>query len=296
MVNAYQAKTNAQLANNLMYNDLMSAYNKFNTLYHDRGDITSANESYVEIKDIETRKQAFVQEVNPSFNNLINYKLNVFLRFFSDYATNPGKSLIQSLWVMLTFTFLYMISFSRWDRMDYKFCVNQFNKFSEYIISNKHINEIYAKDKDGTDEDIVDVVEFLAHSNGQGKDVPRILKLFGKPLQFMGKFRFSMIPSMIRLVNFQQKAWEDFNTFGEKFKAGSLIVLISLSFLIYVFVVKLVNSLILSVNSFMMIGFGSLPDEGEWFAMSLSIIEGMIGWFLLTIFTITLLSQVLQSA
>jgi hypothetical protein len=295
-INAYQAKTHDELADNLMYNDLMSAYNKFNILYHDRGDIISANESYVEIKDIETRRQAFIQEVKPSFNNLINYNLNVFLKIFSDYATNPGKSLKYSLRIMLLFAFLYMITFSRWDRMDYKFCVNQFNKFSEYIISNKHINEIYGKDKEGTDEDIADVVEFLAQYKGKGRDVPRILKLFGKPLQFMGKFRFSMIPSMIKLFNFQEKAWSDFKTFGEKFKAGSLIVLISLSFVIYVFVVKFVNSLILSVNSFMMIGYGGLPDEGEWFAMSISIIEGVIGWFLLTIFTITLLSQVLQGA
>ncbi len=67
-----------------------------------------------------------------------------------------------------------------------------------------------------------------------------------------------------------------------------------ISFVIYILAVKFINSIILSLNSFVVIGFGMLPEKG--LAMYLSIIEGIIGWFLLTIFTITLLSQVLQSA
>jgi hypothetical protein len=46
------------------------------------------------------------------------------------------------------------------------------------------------------------------------------------------------------------------------------------------------------LNSFVVIGFGALPEKG--LAMYICIIEGIIGWFLLTIFTITLFSQVLQ--
>lgn len=64
----------------------------------------------------------------------------------------------------------------------------------------------------------------------------------------------------------------------------------------YILVVKFLNSFILSLNHFVVIGFGSQPEDGDKFAMYLSIIEGIIGWFLLTIFTITLLSQVLQGA
>ena len=51
----YQAKTYNNLANEILYNDLISAYNKFNAMYHTRGDIRSANGSYVEIKDIYTK-------------------------------------------------------------------------------------------------------------------------------------------------------------------------------------------------------------------------------------------------
>ncbi len=291
MVIPYQAKSDEQLSNNLMYNDLMSAYNKFNSLYQDRGDIVSANASYVEIKNIETRKQAHIQSTHPSFNNLINYKLNVFLRFFSDYATNPGKSLIQSLWVILIFSMLYMISFSRWDGMNYRYFLNQYKNFSEYIRNTVPIEDIYIKEEESLKNDL----EVLKNQYVQaGKELPRILKLLGGPLHFLGKFRYRIIPKLIRLFNFQPKGWELLST-GQKIGSGLMIVIICVCFLSYVLVVKAFNSVVMSLNSFVVIGFGAIPDETDGFAMYLSIIEGIIGWFLLTIFTITLLSQVLQA-
>ncbi|MFK5856983.1 MAG: hypothetical protein QM503_12700, partial [Bacteroidota bacterium] len=296
LVIPYQAKSDKQLSNNLMYSDLISAYSKFNILYHDRGDITSANGSYVEIKNIETRKQAFIQKVNPTFNNLINYKLNVFLRFFSDYATNPGKSIIQSMWVLLIFTFLYMLTFSGWDGMNFKYYLRQFNIFSDYITSDNSITEILEKKEHAQDNDVKDVKEFLEEYEHGGKKMPRILKLFGDPLIFLGKFRYKLVPNLIGVFNFQPKKWSDFKSVGEKFWRGLLIMTISIVFVVYVLIVKFVNSLIMSINSFVVIGFGSLPESDERIAMYLSIIEGVIGWFLLMIFTITLLSQVLQSA
>ena len=53
----------------------------------------------------------------------------------------------------------------------------------------------------------------------------------------------------------------------------------------------LVNSLTLSINSFVTLGFGSIPTKG--FARYLCIIEGFIGWLLLSIFTVALINQVL---
>ncbi|OYT17855.1 MAG: hypothetical protein B7C24_00295 [Bacteroidetes bacterium 4572_77] len=288
----YQAKTNDQLNNNLLYNDLMSSYNKFNELYHNRGDIVSANASYVEIKDIETRKQAYVQNLNPTINNLINYKLNVFLRFFSDYATNPGKSLTQSLIIILIFTFLYMISFSRWDGINYLYLLNQYNRFAQYIIGDDKIETIFGQEEEQLEDEVNTLKKKYIDS---GKDIPRILYIFGGPLHFLGKFRSNILAGLIRFFNFQPQKWKDLKGF-KKTGAGFLILFIALLFLLYVFLVKFLNSFVLSINSFVVIGFGGLPEEDNSIAMYLSIIEAIIGWFLLTIFTITLLSQVLQSA
>lgn len=299
MIIAYQVKTEEQLSNNLLYNDLISAYNKFNALYHGRGDIVSANASYIEIKDIETRKQAYVQKVNPSRNNLINYKLNEFLSFFSDYATNPGKSLIYSIYMILLFASLYFFTFSKWDGMNYKYFISQFKIFSTYIISDYLIGDVIAMEKkkqeNENEEQVTTVKNFLETYKKEGKELPRILKLFGEPLYFLGRFRYEILPGLINFFNFQQQGWGNIKGL-KKVWAGILILIISILFLVYVLVVKFINSLVMSLNSFVVIGFGSLPEEDNTFAMYLSIIEGIIGWFLLTIFTITLLSQVLQNA
>ncbi|PLX13522.1 MAG: hypothetical protein C0598_03420 [Marinilabiliales bacterium] len=296
LVIPYQAKSEEQLSKTLYYNDLMSSYNKFNTLYLDRGDRISANASYVEIKNIETRHQAYLQKVSPSFNNLINYKLNEFLRYFSDYATNPGKSLIQSLYVLLFFTIIYMFSFSLWDGMNYRFYLNQFNIFSDYISTNDSIEEVIKKHKSKySTEDTEDIQKILHSMKERGKRVPRLLRLFGQPLSFLGKFRLEVLPAIVNFLNFQPNSWESTKGF-KKVWSGFMILLIALLFLVYILVVKFLNSLILSLNSFVVIGYGALPEQENSIAMYLTIIEGIIGWFLLTIFTITLLSQVLQNA
>ncbi len=298
MVVPYQAKTDKQLANNIMYNDLMSAYNKFNTLYHDRGNITSANASYVEIKNIETRKQAFIQKVNPSLNNLINYKLNVFLRIFSDYATNPGKALLHSILMILLFTIFYIFTFSGWDGLTYKFYFSQFNIFSEYISSTKTINQILESKRNKSnkkDEYAEDIKDLILDYKKRHKEIPAMLKLIGKPIYFISRFKDDIIPQLLNLVNFQKKAWSDLKTF-EKIKSGLLITIILAVFILYVLLVKIFSSVMLSLNSFVVIGFGSLPESDKSLAMYLTIIEGIIGWFYLMIFTITLLSQVLQGA
>ena len=291
LLSIYQAKTKKQLSNTLDYNDLMSAYSKFNAMYHGRGDIVSANESYVEIKTIETRRQAYMQEVSPSLNNLINYKLNVFLSYFSDFATNPGKSLIQSIWVILFFTFLYMITYSGWDGMNYKYYVTQFKQFTEYIVTDKPIDEVF---KEKNDENAGEE-EIFSYYLKNGKKVPKVLRLFGKPLHLFGRYKTKFIPAMLKLFDFQPKKWEDIKGF-KKLWSGIVILLISFLFIVYVIVVKFINSLIISLNCFIVIGFGALPEQDNSIAMYLSIIEGIIGWFLLTIFSITLLSQVLQAA
>ena len=294
----YQAKTDKQLSENLNYNDLISAYNKFNSLYHDRGDIASANASYVEIKDIETRKQAYIQKVNPSLNNLINYKLNEFLKKFSDYATNPGKSLKQSIFMILFFAFLYIFTFSGWDKVTFRFFLDEFGVFDDFTKYRKDISiyQIIKEKRKKLKEDDKEFSKSLkTEQKNPKKKLSRFKRLFSKPIYFIGKFRYNIIPNLIRIVGFSKKPWEKHNVF-EKIISGLLLIFISLVFTFYVVIVRVFVSIMLSLNSFVVIGFGSLPDEGKSIAMYLTIIEGIIGWFLLTIFTITLLSQVLQNA
>ena len=284
----YQAKTETQLGKTLMYNDLISMYKKFNKLYLERGDIQSANGSYVEIKEIETSRQEYIQKVNPSTSNYINLLLNKVLSYFSDYATNPGKSVKRAWELLLFFTLLYMLTFSEWDGMNYNYYLQQFRMFARYITTTEEIKDIYLK-KENPDIDLMHEIreDYLR----KHKKVPKAIVLFGEPLHLLGRLRMVMMPRLITFFNFQKDDWESLNT-KRKVWSGLMIFFIIISFIAYVLVVKFFNGFIMSLNSFVVIGFGALPEKG--LAMYICIIEGIIGWFLLTIFTITLFSQVLQ--
>ena len=51
------------------------------------------------------------------------------------------------------------------------------------------------------------------------------------------------------------------------------------------------NALALSLNAFVTLGFGSIPIKG--FGKYFCILQGFIGWFLLSLFTVTLINQIL---
>ncbi len=60
---------------------------------------------------------------------------------------------------------------------------------------------------------------------------------------------------------------------------------------IVVGVKHLFNSQILSLNAFVTLGFGNIPTEG--IPRYICVIEGFIGWFLLSLFTVALINQTL---
>jgi hypothetical protein len=54
-------------------------------------------------------------------------------------------------------------------------------------------------------------------------------------------------------------------------------------------IIALLNAFTLSLNSFVTLGFGEIPTKGA--ARYITIVEGFLGWFLLTLFSVALISQ-----
>ena len=61
--------------------------------------------------------------------------------------------------------------------------------------------------------------------------------------------------------------------------------------LIVGFGISVINAITLSLNSFVTLGFGTIPTTGA--ARYVCILQGFIGWFLLSIFTVSLINQIL---
>jgi hypothetical protein len=80
----------------------------------------------------------------------------------------------------------------------------------------------------------------------------------------------------------------DYRIFSEKNDHGYFKPFMKLSF---GFFVSLINAMTLSLNSFVTLGFGTIPTSG--LARYVCILQGFIGWFLLSIFTASLINQVM---
>lgn len=89
-------------------------------------------------------------------------------------------------------------------------------------------------------------------------------------------------------VSSKSRLIADFKDFTNKNDKGHLKPL--LSFLVG-FGISVINAITLSLNSFVTLGFGTIPTTGA--ARYVCIIEGFIGWFLLSIFTVSLINQIL---
>ncbi len=87
-----------------------------------------------------------------------------------------------------------------------------------------------------------------------------------------------------------QNKWTDLSA-QKRFLSGVFIGLGFFLFLVYVILVKALNALTLSVNAFTTLGFGDIPTRG--LARYVAIVQGFIGWFLLSIFSVALINQVL---
>ncbi|GGG55920.1 two pore domain potassium channel family protein [Bizionia arctica] len=89
-------------------------------------------------------------------------------------------------------------------------------------------------------------------------------------------------------VSSKQKLVADFNTFIEKNEKGYVRPFLSLA---KGFFISFFNAITLSVNSFVTLGFGTIPTRG--LAKYICIFQGFLGWFLLSIFIVALINQIL---
>jgi len=90
-------------------------------------------------------------------------------------------------------------------------------------------------------------------------------------------------------ITSKSRLLRNFNDFRQKNEKGYIKPFL---FITWVFFLSFVNALTLSINSFVTLGFGNIPTKGA--ARYVCIIQGFIGWFLLSIFTVALINQVLS--
>jgi len=200
----YRGKTAEEFEDLDTFQGLISSYYRIYKVFKENGQIEDANQTYVEMKDVQLRQLEYNYKKYGGLENIIQWRLNLLLRFYTDYGTNPSKAIKISIYVVLIFSVFYFFFPSEWDTKSKKQLIADYNVLVE---KNEH---------------------------GYFKPSLRLSIGFGK---------------------------------------------------------SLLNAITLSLNSFVTLGFGTIPITG--LARYVCILQGFIGWFLLSVFTASLINQVL---
>lgn len=270
------------------YNSEVALRGLFKNYFDSRHDATSANQFYIEIKDLETRRLAYLYHQNPTFDGFFKWRINQFLKIFSAYGTEPAKAVTFSVYVIIAFAFIYLFFPNHWDSHGKDRILHRYQFFFKYLNKDAGMHDVYLED----------MQDELAHYNGfknffieNGKTVPKFFLATALPL-----YRWSIASTkttswFLQKIDIFKGKWVDLPTPQRAAKTTLLIFTFVIALLYDVFI-KMLNALMLSINTFTTLGFGEIPIKG--LPRYLAIIQGFIGWFMLTIFSVSLISQLLN--
>jgi hypothetical protein len=283
----YSGKNIDMIKEDYHFNTLISVYALLYASYKSQGNRMAANACYVEWKTIETAYLKLKLKKEDNFEVYFSWLMNRFLHIFCDYGTNPIKAIYISVYVILIFAAIYfMFPNSENFVNEYSF-LQSLQTLTQYFLDNKRIVDIIF-----TQQSVQRFnVEFQRKIRKNHKELPWYLTAFAKFTQPKRKFDYYKA-QWIRKIDRYTGRWEEVDNNWKKFLIKNLFfVLLCFSFL-HVGLMRTLNAIMLSLNVFCTLGFGNVPVQG--FAKYLTIIEGFVGWFLLSIFSVALISQIIQ--
>lgn len=260
-----------------IYNFYKGAFNK-----------SDANEVYIEIKDLETQRLGFEYKTTPTFNGYFKWKMNQFLKIFSDYGTNPTKSIIFSIYVILMFGAVYLFFPNSWDYHGKYRIAHRYSFLMQYMTRTAGIQDIYLERRKRDFEEHQKFEAVIADSKNK---VPKFFTYTAQLLNKWAKADSLVVAFLLKRVDVLKGKWVDLSKGKKRWKAVLLTLMLVIG-IIYDIFIKILNALMLSINTFTTLGFGEIPIKG--LPRYLAIVQGFIGWFLLTIFSVSLISQLME--
>lgn len=277
-----------RITNNTYYKSEISLLGTLNAIYKRQHDTQSANAVYIMLKDLETQRLEHIYHVAPTFDTFFEWKVNQFLKVFSAYGTRPAKAITFSVYVVLVFALIYLFFPNHWDSHGKDRILHRYHFFFKYLNKDAGMHEVYLE---GKEDELAHYEGFKNFFIDNGKTVPKFFLATALPL-----YRWSIASTrstswLLEKVDIFKGKWADLPP-AQRAAKTVLLTLIFLLALAYDIFIKMLNALMLSINTFTTLGFGEIPIKG--LPRYLAIVQGFIGWFMLTIFSVSLISQLLN--
>ncbi len=290
-------KERENIKDEVVFSNLISCYATFYGLFRAQGNRTYANSSYIEWKNIETSYLYNLYQKDNKTSVFFGYLMNIFLRDFCDYGTNPLKSIYLSSIVLLGFAFFYFISPFQLNadkdengKFQQKSVFSHLKLYAIYLTQHDKLKNIYLKTKN-LQQLKEDKRIFLDLAKTNKEQLPLFFSFIAFPLDWWHKKQDSFMLWFYDKIDFFPEKWEDLPT-KKRFFAGILVGILLIFAFLYFALVRAIDAFTLSLNVFSTLGFGEIPVKGV--IRYLTVLEGFIGWFLLSIFSVSLISQVIQ--
>ena len=251
-------------------------------------DHENKNAVYVEIKNLETERLKYLYHTNPTFDNFFTLQINRFLKVFSLYGTRPARAIIFSVYVILAFALIYLFFPNSWDKYGKNRIMNRYRFFTKYMNQDAGIHDVYLEEQQ---KELLEAEDFKAYMLQAEKYIPGFFIATAIPLYKWAISGTRLSAFLLKRVDIMRGTWQGLPTHKRFWKSVLLIGAFIISVL-YDLLIKILNAIMLSINTFTTLGFGEIPIKG--LPRYLAIIQGFIGWFMLTIFSVSLISQLLN--
>lgn len=271
------------------YKEVLAFYSRLLSVFDANSDLDAKNWCYKKLKDIEKNASQFNYGKTKTIDAFFQWRMNEFLETFCDYGTNPVKSLVFSFYWILFFCVVYIFFPSEEDNLSFK---KLFRAVQLYI---DHFSEKAGESLSRTrkeNEEVNDLNRFKTSLHENKEKLPPAVYYFGRPLYHIALFLARVKARIVDFVEFN--VYHDWHTlsFWKKMKTSGLISLSLLGFLLWGLIMRLLNAVALSMNAFVTLGYGEIEASGV--ARYFCVLEGIVGWFLLSIFSVSLIGQILQ--
>jgi hypothetical protein len=250
-----------------------------------KGQTRYANAVKVEVKDLETAQWQASYELDKDVRSWFNWQVRLFLKEFSAYGTDPILAISYALKLILYFGIMYFFLHNRWNAEEQFRLEKGLLIIADYYQDKGSLTEIFQRHS---------LIKTEANTNLNAWQIKSLPKSF-RAIHFISAVwhnsRQTALETLLTRLDFLKGSWSEQSAWMRTI-TSILGLLLAFGMFVFSFLKRCLNALMLSINAFTTLGFGTIPAKG--LTRYLLIIQGFVGWILLTIFSATLISQFLQ--
>ena len=287
-IGTWRPETFESFSDSIAAERFFNVYRRVTDHFRNRGNLRDYNKMFIEMKDFETMQLHYFFEKEKSVSNWFSWKMNLFLGIFSDYGTSPIRAVLYAIKVILIFALFFFFFHNDWDTFSKEKLMSRLRLLTKYFRSDDGIAKLYEEQERHRYTNYENFISYMKQSKNE---IPRMFLWISKPLYYLSTYKITASNNFLRKAEILNGKWLELKGARKVFTSISVSIVL-IFYLFSSLLMKVLNALMLSINTFTTLGFGEIPTRG--IGRYAAIIEGFIGWFLLTLFSVSLITQLLQ--